>query len=74
MVAQEELTDHNSLRKAEMVGFKAGLLAAADMLQVSRASILLAAGEMTAQEMRSVKSILAWRERVIRSEAEAIKV
>ena len=46
-----------------------GLLDAAKMLEVSQQSILLATGEMTAQELRSVKAVLAWRGRVIREAA-----
>lgn len=47
-----------------------GLLDAAKMLEVSQQSILLATGEMTAQELRSVKAVLAWRARAIRGAAE----
>lgn len=48
-----------------------GLRDAAALLKVSQASIRLAAGEMTAGEMRSVQAVLAWRARVIINQANA---
>lgn len=50
--------------------YQDGLRDAADLLTVKRADMLLAAGEMTAQELRSVRAILEWRQRVIRSKAD----
>lgn len=42
-----------------------GLRYAVTLLNVSPQAIRLAAGEMTAAEMRAVKAVLAWRQRVI---------
>lgn len=48
-------------------GYADGLRKAAQMLDVSASAIRLAAGEMTPQEMRTIKAVLAWRSRVILS-------
>ncbi len=52
--------------------FSAGMRAAADMVDAPMSAILLAAGEMSAQEKRSVKAVLTWRERVIRDAADKL--
>lgn len=49
--------------------FCAGMLAAAQMLNETRSSIRLHAGEMTAQEMRSVMAVLHWKKREIEAAA-----
>ena len=41
--------------------------ACAKLCELTTAEILLAAGEMTAQELRTVRAVLAWRARTIRS-------
>lgn len=42
-------------------GIKAGLAKAAKLLDISAATIRLHAGEMSAQEMRSVRAVLKWK-------------
>lgn len=46
-----------------------GMGAASMMLDVLEQDIRLAAGELTADEMRAVKAVLAWRKSVIRGKA-----
>lgn len=48
------------------LGRNAGLSEAVDVLGVSADTIRLAAGEMTAQEMRSVRAVLRWMQATIR--------
>lgn len=48
-------------------GRREGLAVAAEMLELPAQTIRFAAGEMTAQEMRTVKAILKWRAAKIRS-------
>lgn len=43
--------------------------ACAKLLELSTGELLLGAGEMTAEELRTVKAVLAWRARVIRGRA-----
>jgi len=54
-------------------GFEAGraaaFLEAADMLKMSQATIRLHAGEMTAQEMRTVQAVLKWKAWEMREKA-----
>lgn len=57
------------LPKDALEAYRDGLRHAADMLEMSSQTIRLHAGEMTSQEMRTVKAVLAWRARVIRSKA-----
>jgi hypothetical protein len=47
-------------------GFKTGLKAASAMLGVTSDEIRLAAGEISAAEMRKVKAVLEWRKAAIR--------
>lgn len=42
-------------------GMKAGLVQAAKLLDVSKDTIRLHTGEMSAQEMRSVRAVLRWK-------------
>ena len=42
-------------------GVKAGVARAAKLLDVSAAAIRLHVGEMSAQEMRSVRAVLRWK-------------
>lgn len=42
-------------------GVKAGLAKAAKLLSISADTIRLHAGEMSAQEMRSVRAVLQWK-------------
>jgi hypothetical protein len=51
--------------KQYAAGRRAGLSEAANALTVSPATIRLHAGEMTAQEMRSVRAVLGWMQRTI---------
>ncbi|WP_428491636.1 hypothetical protein [Rhodopila sp.] len=46
-----------------------GMGAASMMLDVSEQDIRLAAGELTPDEMRAVKAVLAWRKAMIRLKA-----
>jgi hypothetical protein len=48
-------------------GIKVGLTKAAKLLDVSADTIRLHAGEMSAQEMRSVRAVLQWKKREIES-------
>ena len=50
---------------------RAALEEAAASLDLSASAILLACGEMTTQEMRTVKAVLAWRARKLREMADA---
>lgn len=48
------------------ISYKDGLLDAANMLSVTDDQIRLAGGEFTAQELRTVRAILQWRQRAMR--------
>lgn len=50
---------------------QAFLEAAASLESLTRQDIRLAAGEMTAQEMRTVLAVLGWRSRKLKALAEA---
>lgn len=56
-----------------LLGYEAGrhdgLEDAAASLELKPSEIRLACGEMTAQEMRTVQAVLAWRARVLREMA-----
>jgi len=66
------MTDTDGDRSAEdwMDGYRAGLRTATDKLKPSSATIRLHAGEMTAQEMRAVRAVLAWLRRSIEGEID----
>lgn len=51
-------------------GRRAGLSEAIQVLTVSPSTIRLAAGEMTAQEMRSVRAVLGWMRSLLRERAK----
>jgi len=53
------------------LGRNAGLSEAVKVLGVSADTIRLAAGEMTAQEMRSVRAVLRWMQATIRRRISA---
>jgi len=53
------------------LGRNAGLTEAVEVLGVSADTIRLAAGEMTAQEMRSVRAVLRWMQATIRRRISA---
>ena len=66
----EEVVDDDPFRTATyMRGFRNGMTEAAKLLDVSAATIRLHVGEMTAQEMRSVRAALAWKAREIEATA-----
>jgi hypothetical protein len=51
-------------------GMKAGLAKATELLDVSADTIRLYAGEMSAQEMRSVRAVLRWKKTEIENLTE----
>lgn len=53
-------------------GLRAGMNAASAMLGVTEDEIRLACGELTPQEMRTVKAILSWRKAAIERRAGKI--
>ncbi len=62
------MADRNA-RRAEGQGYAEGLARAAQMLELSPQTIRLHAGEMTAQEMRTVQAVLTWLRGKIQAEA-----
>lgn len=58
--------DHAAYR----LGLRDGMRAAAALLGMTTGDILLTCGEMTAQEMRTVKAVLEWRKAAILRKAE----
>ena len=54
-------------KESVAIGRKEMAEEAAKLLEVSNAEILLACGEMSAQEMRTVRAVLNWRARAIRA-------
>jgi hypothetical protein len=69
----EKNTTERRVNTDILYGFEAGradaFLEAAKMLEMSQAAIRLHAGEMTAQEMRTVKAVLKWKAGEIRGKA-----
>lgn len=64
-----EKKDEPGVRTYEL-GRRDAFATAADMLNQSAQAIRLAMGEMTAQEMRTVKAALEWRAAALRNMAE----
>ena len=54
-------------KESVAIGRKEMAEEAAKMLELSPSTIRLHAGEMTAQEMRTVQAVLAWRAQAIRA-------
>ena len=52
-------------KAAEASGVQAERSRCAGLMRSKSAELLLAAGEMTAQELRTVKAVLAWKESLI---------
>ena len=57
---------------ARAVAIAGGMIAASAMLCLTEQEIRLACGEVTAQEMRTVKAVLEWRRAAIVSKAEEL--
>jgi len=57
-------------RQAAVEARRQAFLEAADALDMSPATIRLHAGEMTAQEMRTVQAVLRWKAAELRDRAQ----
>lgn len=71
MTKPETTTIAEDFSEMWLKGWRAGMLNAAEMLIVSNSEIRLAGGEFSAGEMRSVRSILEWRESAIKEKVNA---
>jgi hypothetical protein len=69
IIPDRPATDGQSADEARRKAF----LEAAEALEMSPSTIRLHAGEMTAQEMRTVQAVLRWKAAVFRSIAESPK-
>ena len=58
--------------RSDHIAFLAGMLAASDLLSLTRAEASLIAGEMTAGEWRTVSAVLRQRQDEIRGKADAL--